>query len=131
METANDMETREVIACDESFFNALHTADRDSLDSLLADDFLIVDVLMGDVSHREDLLGAIGAGALQFLDVTRYPEERAIRHRDSVAVVVGRTRMVIRHRGGEVTVRSRYTHVYLRESGRWSLMSAQGTPIGA
>ena len=29
-----------------------------------------------------------------------------------------------------MTVQSRYTHVYSRESGRWRLMSAQGTPAG-
>lgn len=129
MEAAHDMETRDVIAHDESFFEALLAADRDSLDRLLAEDFLIVDVLAGQVAHRDDLLGAMSAGALRFADVTRYPAERTVRHRDSFAVVVGRTRMVIQHPGGEVTVSSRYTHVFVRDGGGWRLMSAQGTPI--
>ena len=34
METAKDLNTRDVLACDESFFDALLTADRDSLDDL-------------------------------------------------------------------------------------------------
>ncbi|HLN78241.1 MAG TPA: DUF4440 domain-containing protein [Nocardioidaceae bacterium] len=129
METANDLKIRDVIARDESFFDALLAADVDALDDLLADDFLIVDVLMGQVAHRDDLLGAMSTGALKFAEVTRYPAERGVRHHDSVAVVVGRTRMAIHHPGGEVTVGSRYTHVYVHGSGRWSLMSAQGTPI--
>ena len=129
MESAKDPNTRDVLARDESFFDALLAADRDALDDLLTDDFLIVDVLMGQISHRGDLLGAISTGALRFADVMRHPAERVTRHRDSVAIVVGRTRMVIHHPGGEVTVRSRYTHVYVRDGGRWRLMSAQGTPI--
>src|SRR5262249_59845405 len=63
--------------------------------------------------------------------VTRHPKERWVRLRDSAAVVAGRTRMVMSYRGDEVTVHSRYTHVYARESGRWRLMSAQGTPTSA
>jgi ketosteroid isomerase-like protein len=120
---------RGVLARDESFFDALFTADRDALDGLLTHDFVIVDVLMGQVASRDDLLGAIGAGALQFGDVTRYPAECTIRHRDSAAVVVGRTRMTIRQPAGEVTVSCRYTHVFMHEAGAWRLMSAQGTPI--
>ena len=128
METAQDVDTREVLACDESFFNALLAADHDSLAAILAGDFLIVDVLGGQVTRREDLLAVIGSGELQFADITRYPRERLVRHRNSVAVVVGRTRMTIRYQAVEATVRSRYTHVYVREDGRWHLMSAQGTP---
>jgi GNAT superfamily N-acetyltransferase len=37
--------------------------------------------------------------------------------------------MVMRYQGNEVTAQSRYTHVYTRDSGRWRLMSAKGTPI--
>jgi hypothetical protein len=36
--------------------------------------------------------------------------------------------MVLWYQGDEVTVHSRYTHVCARESGRWRLMSGQGTP---
>jgi hypothetical protein len=32
--------------------------------------------------------------------------------------------MVMRYREDEVTVHSRYTHVYARENRRWRLMSA-------
>jgi ketosteroid isomerase-like protein/ribosomal protein S18 acetylase RimI-like enzyme len=131
MDSAQDIDTREVLACDESFFNALLAADHDLLGAILADDFLIVDVMSGQVTSREDLLGAITSGQLRFAEVTRHAEERSVRHRDAAAVVVGRTRMVMRYLGDEVTAASRYTHVYARESGRWRLMSAQGTPVQA
>ncbi len=131
MEFAHDTGTGEVIACDESFFTALLAADHELLGAILADDFLIIDVLSGQVGHREELLGAISSGQLRFTEVTRHPEERWVRLRDSAAVVAGRTRMVMSYRGDEVAVQSRYTHAYARESGRWRLMSAQGTPTSA
>ena len=130
MESAQDIGTCEVLACDESFFTALLAADHELLAAILADDFLIIDVLSGQVAHREELLGAISSGQLRFAEVTRHAEERSVRLRDSAAVVAGRTRMVMCYQGDEVTVQSRYTHVYARESGRWRLMSAQGTPTG-
>ena len=131
MESAQHIGTREVLACDESFFTALLAADHELLGTILADDFLIIDVLSGQVGRREELLGAISSGQLRFAEVTRHAEERSVRLRASAAVVAGRTGMVLRFQEDEVTVRSRYTHVYARESGRWRLMSAQGTPICA
>jgi len=128
VESAQGMSTREVLACDESFFTALLAADLELLGTILADDFLIIDVLSGQVAHREELLDAISSGQLRFAEVTRHAGERSVRRRDSAAVVAGWTRMVVRYRGDEVTVQSRYTHVYTRENGRWRLMSAQGTP---
>jgi ribosomal protein S18 acetylase RimI-like enzyme/ketosteroid isomerase-like protein len=131
VESALETGAGEVLACDESFFAALLAADHELLGTILADDFLIIDVLSGQVTHRKELLGAISSGQLRFAEVTRYPEERWLRLRDSAAVVAGRTRMVMSYQGDEVTVQSRYTHAYARESGRWRLMSAQGTPISA
>jgi GNAT superfamily N-acetyltransferase len=127
----HEIDTGEVLACDESFFTALLAADHDLLGTILADDFVIIDVLSGQVAHREELLGAISSGQLRFAEVTRYAEDRSVRLRDSAAVVTGRTRMVLCYQGDEVTVDSRYTHVHARENGRWRLMSAQGTPVHA
>ena len=131
MKSAQVIGTSEVLACDESFFTALLAADHELLGTILADDFLIIDVLNGQVARREELLGAISSGQLRFAGVTRHPEERWVRLRDSAAVVAGRTRMVMSYRGDEVAVQSRYTHAYARENGRWRLMSAQGTPMSA
>ena len=128
MESARDIGICEVLACDESFFTALLAADHDLLGAILADDFVIADVLSGQVARRDELLGAIRSGQLRFAEVTRHAGERSVRLRDSAAVVVGRTTMVMRYRDDQVTVHSRYTHVYTRENRRWRLMSAQGTP---
>jgi uncharacterized protein DUF4440 len=81
----------------------LLAADHELLATIVTGDFLVVDVMSGQVARRDEQLGAISSGELQFTDVTRHVEERSIRHRDSVAVMVGRTRMVMRYRGTEVT----------------------------
>ena len=47
MESALEIGAREVLACDESFFTALLAADHQLLGTILADDFLIIDVLSG------------------------------------------------------------------------------------
>src|SRR6516164_8142429 len=104
MESADDIDTREVLACDESFFTALLAADHGLLGTMLADDFLIVDVLSGQVADREELVGAISSGQLRFAEVTRHAEERSVRLRDAAAVVTGRTRMALCYQGDEVTV---------------------------
>jgi ketosteroid isomerase-like protein len=129
MDAAQDTPAGQVLACEESFFNALLAADHQTLASILADDFVIVDVMSGQAARREDLLGAISSGELQFADVRQYTDERTVRHRNSLAVVIGRTQMLIRYQGHEITAKSRYTHVYTRENARWHLMSAQGTPV--
>jgi ketosteroid isomerase-like protein len=129
MESAQDTRTREVLVCEESFFNALIAADHESLSTILADDFMIVDVVSGEAARREELIGLISSGQLQFAEVRQYAEERSVRHRDSVAVVIGPTQMLMRYQGQEITAKSRYTHVYTHDNGRWRLMSAQGTPV--
>ena len=57
MESAHDINTRQVLACDESFFTALLAADHDLLGTILADDFVITDVLSGQVDLRAGLYG--------------------------------------------------------------------------
>ena len=128
MDPALGIATREALARDEAFFTALLAADHAQLDALLADDFLIIDVLGGQVVGRDELLAAIASGQLRFAEVTRHPDEVSVRSRDSIVVVVGRTRMVICHQGKETTMESRYTHVLSCQRGLWQLMSAQGTP---
>ena len=66
MKSTHEIDAREVLACDESFFAALLAADHDLLGTILADDFVIIDVLSGQIAHGEELLGAISSGRLRF-----------------------------------------------------------------
>lgn len=129
MDLVRDDDGAGIAAADEAFFGALLSADTGSLEAVLADDFVIVDVMSGQVAGREEFLAAISSGMLRFTEVTRFSPELSVRRREAVGVVVGRTRMVMRFGPDEVTANSRYTHVFVHDDGSWRLMSAQGTPI--
>jgi ketosteroid isomerase-like protein len=123
-----------VLAAEREFFAALLAGDDAVLDGLLADDFVIVDVMAGQAVPRQDFLGVIaatdGSQRLEFVEVVRNEAETLVRHRPGVAVVLGRTRMTMRFQGAELTVPSRYTHVWSEDGGRWRLLAAQGTREG-
>ncbi|HEY1274690.1 MAG TPA: nuclear transport factor 2 family protein [Thermoleophilaceae bacterium] len=113
---------------EDRFFEALAAADADRLEELLADDFLIVDVMSGGVADRLALVGALRDRVIVFdrVDVV----ERATRLYGETAVIVGRTEMAGSFQGEGFTTASRYTHVLVHgDDGGWRLASAQGTPI--
>jgi hypothetical protein len=117
-----------VLAQERRFFKALLDANVTELDEILADDFIIVDVLSGSEVPKVGLLAAVASSQVKFeaIDVL----ESRVRAYRGAAVVNGRTQM--RGRFGQMpSASSRYTHVYIESEGRWRLVSAQGTQIAA
>ncbi len=112
---------------DRSFFAALRAGDGAALAGLLDDDFVLVDVLRGAEVRRDELIAAVGAGQLRFdaIDVRSF----RVRRYAGTALITGETRMRGRFGDSAWSAHSRYTHVYVAQSERWRLVSAQGTPI--
>jgi ketosteroid isomerase-like protein len=121
----------DVVAADEQFFIALMQADSGALDRLLADDFILVDVLSGSVIEKALLVSLVGSGRLVFEAIQPVPAELRVRPYRNTGVVTGRTQMSGRYEGSPWSARSRYTHVYVEQEGTWRLVSAQGTPVAA
>jgi ketosteroid isomerase-like protein len=115
---------------EDRFFAALLAGDVASLDTVIADDFLIVDISSGTVADRASFIAALEDGALEFDRIELV--ERLTRHYGDTAIIVGRTEMSGAFGGVGFAASSRYTHVFVRDSddGRWRLASAQGTRIG-
>lgn len=118
-------------AADDAFFDSLLEGDVETLEQVLADEFLIVDVAAGAVHTRADFLGAISAGMVSFESIERFHDEAIVRDLgENAGVVVGRTKMsFLASDGTRIEASSRYTHVFRLSSDRWQLFSAQGTPI--
>lgn len=119
----------DVLAAEREFFTALVAGDPEALDRVLADDFLLIDVMTGSEIPRAALLAIIGSGQLGFEEIE--PAEVRVRFYGNTAVVTGRTQMSGRFEETPFTVRSRYTHVYAEQQGEWRLAAAQGTQIAA
>lgn len=123
------METKlDPLVTERAFFSALLSGNIDSLDSILADDFVMVDLMTGSEFSKPMLLAAVGSSQVKFEAID--PVESKVRvYSADTAVVVGRTEM--RFRAGEsvFSFSSRYTHVFILKDGSWLLASAQGTQI--
>lgn len=115
------------LTAERRFFDALLEANSASLEALLAEDFILVDVMGGSEITKAALLEAIGSGQLKFESIERL--EQRLRKYGELAVTVGVTRMRGRFAESPFAAHSRYTHVFSRSDGRWRMVSAQGTQI--
>jgi hypothetical protein len=115
------------LAADAEFFKALIDADVAALEDLIDADFILVDVMGGSEVPKAALLGLVGSGQLKFESIK--PADAHVRIYGATGVVIGRTEMRMRFDQAAFTTKSRYTHVYVEDRGRWRMVSAQGTPI--
>jgi hypothetical protein len=120
-------DTSGALATDREFFKALTEGNGDTLNRLLAADFILIDVMRGAEVPKTALIELVGSGQLKFESIT--PAEVHARRYGSAVIVSGRTEMRLRFEETTVTVKSRYTHVYVEAQGHWMMVSAQGTPI--
>jgi ketosteroid isomerase-like protein len=115
------------LLAEERFFAALKQGDRDTLDSIVAEDCILIDVMTGSEVSRAEFVGLIGSGRLAFEAIERV--DARVRLYGGTAIVTGQTRMSGRFDKQMFWVRSRYTHVYAEDHGRFRLVNAQGTPV--
>jgi ketosteroid isomerase-like protein len=122
----------EILASDASFFSALLHQNRSALEELLAPDFFIVDVRVGDVTNRADFIQGVGSGLVSFESIETLPEHAIVREYPGTGIVIGTTSMRFRLPDGtSFNGRSRYTHAFIHSAGKWQLASAQGTPLAS
>ena len=116
-------------AVEQDFFAALIGSNVEALDRVLADDFVLIDVMTGSEITKSMLLEVIGGGQLKFETIDRV--EFRVRVYETAAVVNGRTEMKGSFAGAPFSTSSRYTHVYIEQRGYWRMVAAQGTPIAS
>jgi ketosteroid isomerase-like protein len=79
------------VAAEQQFFSALTSADLNTLEHLLARDFLLIDVMSGSEVTKADFMDVLRTGMLKF-EVIDAREQR-VRLYETTAVVTGRTQM--------------------------------------
>jgi len=100
--------------------------DRAFVDALLADDWTSTDY-QGRIWTKADVLA--------MFDGPRPPMTKAeidvdrVRLLGDVAIVTGQSLAAGLVDGRDVTVRQRYTDIYVRRDGRWRIVASQGTEI--
>jgi ketosteroid isomerase-like protein len=114
---------------DTGFFKALLAGDIRALESLLAEDFLIVDVASGSVHRRGGFLLAIAGGAVIFQEIKTFPEESVTRLTGPGAgIVIGRTAISFCGGAGAAAgLASRYTHVFQADNPLTGASSIEGS----
>jgi hypothetical protein len=117
------------LTAERNFFTALVEGSAEDLDRVLADDFILIEVMGASEITKSSLLAAIGSGQLKFEAIE--PADSRLRVYQSTAVITGRTQMKGRIGEAPFTASSRYTHVFVEQDGRWRMVSAQGTQIPA
>lgn len=114
---------------EERFFAALRDRNREALESVLAEDCVLIDVMTGSEVPRAEFVDFVGSGRLVFELIERLGAR--VRLYGGTAIVTGQTRMSGRFDKQTFQVRSRYTHVYAEDGGGFRLVNAQGTPVPA
>lgn len=121
------MAESDVLDADRRFFQSLLAADAKELDRILADDFVMIDVLTGSEVEKPLLVDVVASGRLRFEKIV--PVDSRVRLHDGTAVITGRTELSGHFGEAHFAANSRYTHVFIQQQGRWQLLAAQGTRI--
>jgi len=120
-------DTAGALAADGEFFKALTDGNGEALNQLLAHDFILIDVMRGGEVPKTALVELIGSRQLRFESIK--PTDVRARRYGSTAIISGRTEMRLRFEQTSVTVKSRYTHIYIEDHNSWRMVAAQGTQI--
>jgi hypothetical protein len=108
---------------------ALVDADVAVAGSLIASDFELINPL-GEVATREDMLGGVGSGALDFLSDTVTSEIKVRLHGNTAVLRYRHTIDIVVAGIGHLTHPAWTTAAYERRQGKWQIVWEQTGAIG-
>lgn len=112
------------------FFAARVRGDLPALEALLAPSFWLIEPLEGWKVSRSTFFHDAAGNVLEFRVLQ--PDSLLVRtYADNVAIVIGSVQMTGRIAENFFSLRCRFTHVFVRDAGRWQLVNAQETPLPA
>lgn len=110
---------------DDEWIKALVRADVETLDRIMAEDFLSAYPLEGD--DKAQLIADVTSGDLKIEHISR--EQVSVRVFGSMAVLTGRDSATWLYRGRELSGQYKIIKVYSLRGGRWQLCVFQACPM--
>jgi ketosteroid isomerase-like protein len=121
------MNEKQPEAVETEFFEALVNSDVDKFHQIVAHDIVLIDVMSGTEVSGAELANLLKSGDLRFISIDRIAFR--VRIYGNAAIITGQTFMAGTFAGHEFKLKSAYTHVFVKESLSWRMVSAQGTPV--
>jgi ketosteroid isomerase-like protein len=118
--------TKEIRALETAFDEAIVGSDVSVLDKMTSDDFTFIS-LNGELHAKAEVLKYVATHASQY--EYRKTDDLVVRMHGDAAVVTGRTTETIQENGKDHSDAYRFTHVYVRQQGRWLLAASQPTRV--
>jgi ketosteroid isomerase-like protein len=117
---------KELTQIEQKLVKAWLAADRKTVESILADDWSVID-LTGHVLTRSQVLGELGSGERRIESGS--VDELNVRTFGNFAIVTGRSVLAGSYQGNRVSVVQRFTDVFAKREGRWQVIASQGTQV--
>ena len=124
---ANSKDVRELKEIQQRLIKAWVDKDRSTIDSLLAADWRVTDPA-GQVLTKAQVMKELETGERKLESGSI--DDVDVRLFGAVAVVTGRTHATGSYQGNTVTVKLRFTDVFVKRRGQWQAVASQATVIG-
>ncbi len=116
--------TKELIAVEQKFNDALVRSDWKAVEQMDADDLVFTNA-DGSVTHKSDDVATIKSGNVKFDSIEM--SDVKVQDLGDVAVTTGRVVEKGRYKTADLGGTYRYTDVWARRAGRWQLVAGQET----
>ena len=116
---------QELRQMNDDWVKALIRADRDTLDRIMADDFIFAYPMEGD--DKAQFIGDVVSGDVRVDHLTR--DNTSVRIWGNTAILTGKDSATWSYKGRDFSGHYKVINVYARRDGEWRLVSVQACPI--
>ena len=116
---------QELRQMNDDWVKALIRADRDTLDRIMADDFVFAYPMEGD--DKAQFIGDVVSGDVRVDHLTR--DNTSVRIWGNTAILTGRDSATWSYKGRDFSGQYKVIHIYAQREDRWQLVSVQACPI--
>jgi len=117
---------KEILKIEEERAQALEKGDIATLDRILADDYVYVNVF-GELNAKSVRLATTKSGVSKHESLKE--DDFRVRVYGDTVVMTGRASGVVNYRGKINNKDRRFTNVYIKQGGQWRLVAHQATTI--